>query len=35
MTTSNLRRYNNGSHELMLSFDLRSNKDRILTPRFF
>lgn len=35
MTTSNLRRYNNGSHELMLSYDLRSNKDRILTPRFF
>ncbi|MFN3316277.1 MAG: type IX secretion system membrane protein PorP/SprF, partial [Raineya sp.] len=34
-STTDLRRYNTGSHELMLRYQLKSNKTRIITPRFF
>ncbi|CAM3296469.1 Type IX secretion system membrane protein, PorP/SprF family [Flavobacterium longum] len=33
--TTNLRRYNSGSHEIFLRFELFRNHDRITTPRFF
>ncbi|MDX1902944.1 MAG: type IX secretion system membrane protein PorP/SprF [Thermonemataceae bacterium] len=34
-STTDLRKYNSGSHELMLRYHLKSNKTRIITPRFF
>lgn len=34
-STTDLRRYNTGSHELMLRYQMKSNKKRIITPRFF
>ncbi|PKQ69744.1 PorP/SprF family type IX secretion system membrane protein [Raineya orbicola] len=34
-STTDLRRYNTGSHELMLRYQLRTSKTRIITPRFF
>lgn len=34
-TTTELRGYQSGSHELMLTYDLRFNKDKILSPRYF
>lgn len=33
--TTNLRRYNSGSHEIFLRFELFKNNGRITTPRFF
>lgn len=35
MTTSALRRYNGGSHEVMLGIDLGKDPVRIKTPRYF
>lgn len=34
-TTTALRSYQSGTHELMLSYDLRFNKERTLSPRYF
>jgi type IX secretion system PorP/SprF family membrane protein len=34
-TISTLRKYNSGTHELMLSYDMRFNKDKLLSPRYF
>jgi type IX secretion system PorP/SprF family membrane protein len=34
-TLTELRSYHSGTHELMLSYDLRFNKDRTLSPRYF
>ncbi|MWB96784.1 type IX secretion system membrane protein PorP/SprF [Flavobacterium sp. GA093] len=33
--TTNLRKYNSGSHEIFLRFELFRNNGRITTPRFF
>ena len=33
--TTDLERYNDGSYELMLRFDVFSKPERVLTPRFF
>ena len=35
LTTTALRTYQSGSHELMLSYDLRFNKQKTLSPRYF
>ncbi|HEU0136651.1 MAG TPA: type IX secretion system membrane protein PorP/SprF, partial [Flavobacterium sp.] len=35
METTKLRNYNSGSHELFLRFELFSNHNRIISPRFF
>jgi hypothetical protein len=32
---SPLRTYHNGSHELMLGFDLRSKSHKTVSPRYF
>ena len=34
-TTTALRSYHSGSHELMLGYDLRFNKEKTLSPRYF
>ncbi|NER17476.1 PorP/SprF family type IX secretion system membrane protein [Spongiivirga citrea] len=34
-TTSNLRNYNNGTHEIMLRFELKSAESKVKSPRFF
>ncbi len=33
--TTNLRKYNSGSHEIFLRFELLNNYNRIVSPRFF
>jgi hypothetical protein len=33
--TTDIERYNDGSYELMLRFDVFSKPERVLTPRFF
>jgi type IX secretion system PorP/SprF family membrane protein len=35
LTESELRRYSNGTHELMVAFDFKFNKKKIMTPRYF
>lgn len=35
METTQLRRYNSGSHEVFLRFELFTRQDRIISPRFF
>lgn len=35
METTQLRRYNSGSHEVFLRFELIRRQDRIISPRFF
>lgn len=35
LTESELRKYNNGTHEIMVAFDFRFNKKKIMTPRYF
>jgi len=35
LTESELRRYSNGTHEIMVAFDFQFNKKRIMTPRYF
>lgn len=32
---SKLRRYHNGTHEVMISYELRTLKERIVSPRYF
>ena len=34
-TTSRLRSYHSGTHELMLSYDMRFNMEQTLSPRYF
>ncbi|KOY85449.1 hypothetical protein AD998_04145 [bacterium 336/3] len=34
-STTDLQKYNSGSHELMLRYQLKSDKTKIITPRFF
>jgi type IX secretion system PorP/SprF family membrane protein len=34
-TTTELRRVNSGSHEIMLNYRFKLNKDRTVTPRYF
>lgn len=34
-TTTNLRRVNSGSHELMINYRIPTNRDRIITTRYF
>ncbi len=34
-TTTQLQKYNSGSHELMLRFEFGFGKDKIVTPRYF
>ncbi len=34
-TTSKLNKFNNGTHEIMLGYDLRFAKEKIRSPRFF
>lgn len=35
LTESELRRYSNGTHEIMIAFDFQFNKKKIMTPRYF
>lgn len=35
MTESELRKYNSGTHEIMLAFDIRLKNKKIMTPRYF
>jgi type IX secretion system PorP/SprF family membrane protein len=35
LTESELRKYNNGTHELMVAFDFQFNKKKVMTPRYF
>ncbi len=35
LTKSELRRYNNGTHEIMIAFDFQFNKKKVMTPRYF
>jgi type IX secretion system PorP/SprF family membrane protein len=34
-STTNLRKYNTGSHEIMLRYQMKNGKQRIISPRFF
>jgi hypothetical protein len=34
-TITELTRYNSGSHELMLRYELGFRRDRIISPRYF
>ncbi len=34
-STSNLRNYNNGTHEVMISYELRFRKEEVVSPRYF
>ncbi len=34
-STSRLRQYNNGTHELMISYELRFKKEKVVSPRYF
>lgn len=35
LTESELRMYNNGTHEVMVAFDFQFNKKKVMTPRYF
>lgn len=35
ISTSNLRNHNNGSHELMVSYELKFFKEEVISPRYF
>ncbi|PKQ62329.1 hypothetical protein BZG02_13555 [Labilibaculum filiforme] len=35
LTESELRSYNNGTHEIMVAFDFQFNKKKVMTPRYF
>ncbi|MGZ2370531.1 PorP/SprF family type IX secretion system membrane protein [Ancylomarina sp. YFZ004] len=35
LTESELRRYSNGTHEIMVAFDFKFNNKKIMTPRYF
>ena len=34
-STTNLRNYNNGTHEVMISYELRFRKEEVVSPRYF
>jgi len=34
-STTNLRNYNNGTHEVMVSYELRFKKEEVVSPRYF
>lgn len=34
-STNNLKNYNNGTHEIMVSYELRFNKEEVISPRYF
>lgn len=34
-TTSNLKNYSNGTHEIMVSYEIRSLKELVVSPRYF
>ncbi len=33
--TTNLKHYNNGTHEVMVSYELRFKKEKVVSPRYF
>jgi type IX secretion system PorP/SprF family membrane protein len=35
LTESELRAYSNGTHEIMIAFDFRFDKKKVMTPRYF
>lgn len=35
LTESELRKYNSGTHEIMVAFDFQFNKKKVMTPRYF
>lgn len=35
MTESELRKYNQGTHEVMIAYDFQFNKKKVMTPRYF
>lgn len=34
-STTNLQNYNNGTHEVMVSYELKFKKERVVSPRYF
>ena len=34
-STTNLRHYNNGTHEVMISYELKFRKEEVVSPRYF
>jgi len=34
-STTSLKNYNNGTHEVMISYELRFNKEKVVSPRYF
>lgn len=34
-STSNLKRFNNGTHEVMVSYELKFKKEKVVSPRYF
>jgi type IX secretion system PorP/SprF family membrane protein len=34
-STSNLKNYNNGTHEVMVSYELKFKKEKVVSPRYF
>jgi len=34
-STSNLKNYNNGTHEVMVSYELKFRKEQVVSPRYF
>ncbi len=34
-STSSLKNYNNGTHEIMVSYELKFNKEKVISPRYF
>jgi len=34
-STTNLRNYNNGTHEVMISYEVRFRKEEVISPRYF
>lgn len=34
-STTNLKNHNNGSHEIMVSYELRFKKEKVVSPRYF
>ena len=34
-STNNLKNYNNGTHEIMVSYELRFKKEEVVSPRYF
>jgi hypothetical protein len=34
-STTNLQNYNNGTHEIMISYELKFLKEKFVSPRYF